>query len=401
METLNTVVSPKDISKFVGNKQLILQLSRCMQQVSDCKNTICIYGPDGCGKTVLCKLLFEKYNFQVLEIGKDVLTIDNVKTAIENFAQNMTIEHYMSKKRKIIFVDDLDVLLSIDRNLVSKLMSLNKILKPKRIKIIITCNINTDKKTLNETEVETFKMTYPTSKDAFAYVMSCLDAAEIEYDMEKLLNVSNKCKGNIREILLNLSCSEKELQMRNLEKTFKDANTFEISKYILSKSYNLEELEHFMKGDVGNVPYILYENLPCELDANYKIDAKDKANNKGVIDMYMQVNNNFINASMFEEQAYKAMDWGFLQYANIMRMKSIQCVLDTTQRKATYKDLKYKASQMRSKSSHKKILGKKIKDASFTANASGTALVAIADVKNNESSNHLSLTSTYQKYFGS
>jgi archaellum biogenesis ATPase FlaH len=401
METLANIVCPKDVSKFVGNKQLILQLSKSLQQANSVKNTICIYGPDGCGKTVLCKLLFEKYNFQVLEIGKDVLTIDNVKTAIENFAQNMTIEHYMFKKRKIVFVDDLDVLLSIDRNLVSKLMSLNKALKQKGIHIVITCNINTDKKTLNENEVDVFKMTYPTSKDAFAYIMTCLDTHHVEYNMEKLLLVSNKCKGNIREIVLNLSCSDNELKERNLEKTFKDANTFEISKYILSKSHNNEELEHFMRGDVGNVPYIMYENLPLELEGNYKIDAKDKASNKGIIDLYLQVNDSFINASTFEDQAYRTMDWSFVQYSNLIRMMSFQCVLQSTQRKATYKDLKYKASQMRSKSSHKKILGKKIKDAAYMANASGTALIAVADGKDNANSNITSLTSTYQKYFGS
>lgn len=401
METLNDIVCPKDIAKFVGNKLLITQLSKCLQPANNAKNTVCIYGPDGCGKTVLCKLLFEKYNFQVLEIGKDVLTIDNVKTSIENFAQNMTIEHYMFKKRKIIFVDDLDVLLSIDRNLVSKLMALNKILKPKGIKIIITCNINTDKKTLNENEVEIFKMSYPTTKDAFAYIMSRFDASHLKYDMEQLLNVTNKCKGNIREIILNLTCSDNELTARNVEKTFKDANTFEISKYVLSKSYKDIEIEQFVKGDIGNVPYIMYENLPIELDGNYKIDAKDKANKKGIIDRYLQVNNDFINASMFEDQAYKTNDWDFIQYSNILRVKSFQCVLEGAQRKAAYKDLKYKASQLRSKSSHKKILGKKIKDASFASNASGTVLIAVADGNNKENDNVSSLTSTYQKYFGS
>jgi septal ring factor EnvC (AmiA/AmiB activator) len=95
------------------------------------------------------------------------------------------------------------------------------------------------------------------------------------------------------------------------------------------------------------------------------------------------------------------MDWSFVQYSNLIRMMSFQCVLQSTQRKATYKDLKYKASQMRSKSSHKKILGKKIKDAAYMANASGTALIAVADGKDNANSNITSLTSTYQKYFGS
>jgi hypothetical protein len=402
------------VSNFVGNKMMVSNMCKYIQRVKDnediAKNILCLLGPDGSGKTTLASLLLTKYDFHVLEIGKDILSNENIKTLIENFTNNTTIEHYIFRKRKIIFVDDLDILLSIDRNIVSKIISFNKLLKVKQICMLITCNSSTDKKLFSDNEAEFFKLSYPSCKDAFSYIMQVFDAEEVEYNMEHLLQVVNKHKGNIRESILNINNTQYDLAQKHLDKAFKDMNNFEIAKSILSKKPNVAEIDHLVRGDTGNLPYILYENLPAELDANYKTDD--------ILNTYLNVNTYFINAVAFDEGVYTTLDWGLLQYANILRTKSIVCSLNNLEPKATQKNLTYKFSQMRSKSSHRKILGKKVRTASCGMQTSENSLIVAADGQaRGETANNTRkaksqgkhqrgdvqeiscLISTYEKYF--
>jgi predicted RNase H-like nuclease len=107
------------------------------------------------------------------------------------------------------------------------------------------------------------------------------------------------------------------------------------------------------------------------------------------------------------------MDWGLLQYSNILRTKCIFNVLQQNEQKASYKNITYKFSQMRSKSSHKKILAKKVKNVSNFMQASNTCLIVAADTmvrgqlsehnkkasKRKDDTNLTCLVSTYEKYF--
>lgn len=413
MDILNRT-TPNTVSNFVGNKMMVSNICKFLQRVKDkediAKNILCLLGPDGSGKTTLASLLCKKYDFHVLEIGKDILSNDNIKTIIENFSNNTTIEHYIFKKRKIIFVDDLDILLSIDRNIISKILSCNKVLKNKQICIFVTCNSCTDKKLFTDNEAEFFRLTYPSCKDAFSYIMQAFDTQEVEYDMEHLLQVVNKHKGNIRESILNINNTQYDLHQKHVEKAFKDMNNFEIAKSILSKKPDVAEIDHLVRGDIGNLPYILYENLPAELDANYKTDD--------ILNIHLNVNKHFIDAFAFDEGVYTTLDWGLLQYANLLRTKSIVCSLANLEPKATPKNLTYKFSQMRSKSSHRKILAKKVKAASYGMQTSENSLIVAADglargdnahiIRKTKSQgkyqrgdvNEIScLTATYEKYF--
>lgn len=402
MEILQRI-TPTNVSNFVGNRVVVSNITKWLQQVKNKevlpKNILCIMGPDGSGKTILSTLLLKKYDFHVLEIGKDILTNDNIKTLIENFTNNMTIEHCLLKRQKIIFVDDLDILLCVDRMIVSKILTYNKTLKQKHIHVIVTCNSNIDKKLFNDNEAEYFKLSYPSCKDSFSYIMHKLDEACVDYNMEHLLQVVTKHKGNIRESILNLHNSQIDLETKSIERTFKDMNQFEIAKAILGKKNTVQEVDHLVKGDTGNLPYIMYENMPAELEANYKTS--------NIIDSYLKVNSNFIDAVLFDERAYTNMDWGLLQYSSILRCTGILNEINQHELKAAQKNITYKFSQMRSKCSHKKILGKKVKNVSNVMQTSENSLIVAADTKAREAhrvkdkgSQEMScLVSTYEKYF--
>lgn len=412
-------INPTKIDKFVGNKIQIKSINEFLNNPkSNNKNTLCIIGPDGSGKSTLCNLMFNKYNKQVLEIGKDNMVGSDIKQILQNFANNMTMDTILFKKDKVVFVDDIDILMNIDRLILSKLINLEKVLRTKQIQLILTCNVNEEKK-INEyvKNIEVVKLSHPSYKDSYAYIMNCFDNNNIEHDPQRLLSISQKCKGNIREIILNLETSSQDLEDKSTQDTFKDLNNFEVTKKILQRKYSIKDLNYFQQTDIGIIPYMLYENIPDELDTNYKF--KRGKNATSLIDIYKTINTNFIDASVFEENAYSSLDWQFLSYSNIMRMNSVHLVLNSLEQKANVKDTKYRFSQMLSKTSHKNILAKKVKEISNENNVSNMMIVNAADVqaqtsinqpkkeksktkgvnKKNLSAEVTSIVNTFEKYF--
>jgi ABC-type oligopeptide transport system ATPase subunit len=383
MDTLE-LLKPSSLNGFCGNKYTIKCIDDNLKKLKpNEKNIFGIIGPDGCGKTTLCRLLFKKYNYNVLEIGRDNLNGDDIKNVLNNFAKNNTIDSIMNKRQKIVFVDDIDILTNIDKLILSKIIGLNKLFIEKGVKMFITCNINDERKIQdNIKDIEIFKLYYPSFKDSYVYIMNVFDDHGVEYESDVLLNVCSKFRGNIRETVMNLAISSDELESKHDERIFKDMNNFEVAKYILQHRAKYKDVEVLCKGDVGIVPHLMYENLPDELEANYKVATKGKKGvpNTQVLDIYLKVNECFIDSLEFENSAFTHHDWTMLSYANYMKLHSIHNAVSSVERKQTTKDVKYRFSQMVSKMSHKNIMNKKMKSISTSSNISNASIIMASDM---------------------
>jgi DNA polymerase III delta prime subunit len=433
MERLD-LIKPTSLPAFCGNKYAIKCIldfvKKSMTKNNTEKNIIGIIGPDGCGKTTLCRLLFKKFEYNVLEIGRDNLNGDDIKTVLNNFAKNNTIDSILNQRKKVVFVDDIDILTNVDKMLLSKVLGLNKLFIDKGIMLFVTCNINDERRMQDHAkDIEIFKLYYPTFKDSYVYIMNKFDEHDIDYDPDVLLNVASKFRGNIRETVLNLSISEDELLAKHDERTFKDMNNFEVAKFVLQQKAKWKDIEVLCKCDVGIIPHIMYENLPDEVGTNYKVKVAEKGNKTGLLDMYLTVNKCFIDSLEFEECAFTSHDWSMLEYANYMKVHSIYNAICSLERKSSPKDVKYRFSQMVSKMSHKNIMNKKMKTISCSSNVSNTSIIMASDMhsvmgdedvkakpkrivkkgamSSKTDSNQFnfeegtSIINTYQKYFGS
>lgn len=393
-------ITPKNIDQFVGNKIIVRNVRDFITHTKSKKNILCIIGPDGCGKTTLSRLIFLKENFKILDVGQEVLQGKDVKTLLLTFANNNTIDVYIEKKKKIVFVDDLDILTTNDKLFLSKLLSVNSRLMEKGIKVIITTNTRDEKKMNDQTKnIDLVKMYYPPIKDAYVHIMMTFDEHSVPYEAEALLKVVSKCKGNIRQAILSLESTNNELQQMSDETAFKDMNNFEMCKRILMKRYTKNELDILTFGDTGTFTYMIYENIPDELDASYKTK-------KELVEKYLQMNQAFIDAAMFEDKAFQCLNWDLIVYSNVLKFGMTDHVLSSLDMKSTLKDVRYRFSQLLSKNSHKNMMAKKIRTISSIANVSNQAVLNAADlyirdvstnVKN--SCDEASVLSTYEKNF--
>lgn len=378
MEKLQTL-TPTKVDSFVGNKISIRNIRSFLSSKAPEKNILCIMGPNGCGKTILTNLLFLEMNLHVLNIEKDTLVGQDMKTILNNFMNNLTIDSFFNKRQKIVFIDDIDILVCVDKCIYSKVMNCNTSLKDKNIKIVITSSLQEEKR-VNEhaKDIECIKLYHPSIKDSYAYILGKFDEHNIEYDDGRLLEIVSKNKGSIRESVFSLDSTSEELREKEMNTAFRDMNVFEASKKILQKRHNKTDLDGLIYGDAGNIPYILYENFPIEVDVNYKLGRGKKA--ASLIDHYLRINDHFITSSVFEDFAFKTQNWGYLVYANNLKFGSIHEMLDTLDKKATTKDVQYKFSQLISKISHKNIMGKKLKGISnSTHDISNTNLIMASD----------------------
>lgn len=293
----------------------------------------------------------------------------------------------MSPKPKIVFIDDLDIILNIDKTFLSKILNLKKKLKNQDIQFVITSNINDDKKLQEHSkDLKIYKIYNPSIKDAFSYLCYKLDDISYEYDEENLLYLCQKFKGNIREIIINLSNTKYSIDETCVEKVFKDMNNFEIAKSVLKRNHSLTQLKSYLTGDTNMVPYVIYENLPEEIVTNYKVSEKDTKKPYSLIQLYSLTNEYYITASKMDDAAFRTIEWSLMQYSNLFRIGIILYVLSCLEKKQVYKDLQYKFSQMISRMSHKNILAKKIKTISSNTNFSKKSILTAADIKSKQTS---------------
>jgi len=393
-------VTPDSVKTFAGSKLIIKSVREFLSQNQLNKWLLCLLGPDGCGKSTLVSLLLKDMNYEVLEIGKQSFNVQEIKT----FICNKTIESFTNKRNKAIFLDDIDILVSLDKMALSKLLGLQDMLSQQHIKVVMTCNINDERKISDhKKDIVIHKMYHPSIRDTYAYLMMCFDEHHVDYSPGELLHIVTKCKGSIRQTVMSLGSTKDELIQRADETGFKDMNSFEMTKKILERRSTPSELDCFMYSDTGVIPYMMYENIPDEIDANYRL--KRGKHQPTLLDIYEDINDTYINASLMEEKSFHLLDWSMHKYADILRVKRTALTLESLEKKATRVDVQYRFSQALSKMSHKNILAKKVRTVSTNANVSHAAILNATD-QNVQSRNklqpgmqqELSIQNTYEKY---
>lgn len=403
MEDILIKYKPQNLQEVVGNKIQIKRIKDILNNINYDKKIIGIVGPSACGKSIICDLIFKELDFNVLDISKkEQINSKELTQLITNFVNNRTIDSFFKTIKKIIFIDNIDILLSIDKGIISSITNCLEILKKNNIFIVLTCNINDEKKILDfKKEIEIIKVSYPSIKDTFVYILEIFEKEKYEIEGDKVLELVNQYRGNIREIILSLKDSNETHDEVVKQNMFKDMNNFEIVKKLTGgNKYSIDDISSVLNDDTSMISFLLYENIADELYTNRDFKNTSILYNKTFIKSYLSINDVYIQSCIIEDNMYKSRDWSNYNLMNIMRIMTILNILNNVEKKKTYKDIKYRFSQLLSKLSHKNIMNKKIRGINSNR-FQIEELICIADKFDSSkvSVDEHNFINTYDKYF--
>lgn len=401
--------TPQYVKDIIGNRLQIKKVHDQLNQTQSDTYLIVLCGPSGCGKTLICNTIFRELNFNVHEVTKDhTTTSKDIINSIKMFCTYKTIEDFIKPRRKVVFIDNIEILLSQEKTFMSSLSDILPLLKTNKIYTVITCKIQEEKKLMEyKKDISIYKIGHPPIKDTLIHILKILDEENYEYDDSEILDAVSKNRGAIRESLnyiLNSNVSSEDLRVTNM---FKDLNGFEISKKLLHEHFSWKEIQELIKEDLGTISFLVYENVIDELHNNKDV----KAGNTHLIKEYLKIVDNYADSVHFEDYIHRSMDWSMYYLVNMQRLYGTVDIIDKIPNKTTYKDLKYRYSQLLSKLSHRNILNKKVKtiyDNKFNTTdllyltdkvAKSSAQPKSRSKKNVLSLEEQNLVNTYDKYF--
>ena len=263
------------------------------------KKAMILHGPPGVGKTTIAHIIASEINSEIFELNASDLRNKEklngvLKPAIEQIS--------LTKKGKIILIDEVDGISAVDRGGLTELLSL---IKTTTYPIIITANDIWDKKLSelrkNAELVPLKEVSYRTIKDI---LFDVLRKEKLFIDQDIITSIAIKAKGDIRAAVndMQVASNLKDYSGIVFDERDKEVDVFNALRMIFKGKPAQEVIKVF---DSVNMPLddlILWieENIPKE----YK--GKELAR---AYDLLSKVD-------VFRGRIYKQQYWRFLIYEN-------------------------------------------------------------------------------------
>lgn len=350
--------APKSKKEFLGSKATVSQLDKLLA-TQPCRALL--VGPSGCGKTTLVRLLLEshKEKYDVLDIkGNDVTDLKALKVLIENFVAHRTIESFFSRKAKLVFFDDVDLMMCADRGCGTYLMSfVDGLKKNVAVSFIMTCSLSEERKLTDlKKKVPPLRMYNPTPKETLPLVLDILERESIPHDASKVVELVETYHGNIRNVLQNLhqlDAGKKTLATEKMLRDLCDATTFDITRRMLSSPMRVKDLH--LLSDNTMVPLLLYENYLAEL-----FDNRLKQPPSVYANVVSKIMSNTLEAEILERYMFQTTDWELFDPVITLKCGCINYLVNALPRKKFPKSDALVFTQALSKAATRHNYGKRL-----------------------------------------
>lgn len=225
------------------------------------KRSILLNGHSGSGKTTLVHLLLKEKRREVLEINSsNYENLSHFKNKCKCFSSTISIENCFKSIEKIIFIDDLDVLITIDKNLLSFLVDF---IKSRECSVICVYNHTVNKKPIDmkvEFSVNVYlkRLTY---KQCFQIVVTNIPE-NVDIDYEKLTILIKENNNDLRTVMNHLN----DIQVNSTSIDFKkkpkflEMNVEEIIHEMCLNILTEQDLNEIITHDVNQIVCLIHEN---------------------------------------------------------------------------------------------------------------------------------------------
>ena len=262
---------PQDLSTFVGNETLKNTIDKFLQQ-NDIINML-FYGPAGCGKTTLAKLIVGNLDCDYLSINaSDERGIETIRDKVQGFASTASF-----KPLKVVILDEADFLT------IQAQASLRNIIETfsRTTRFILTCNYVERIIDPLQSRCQVLKIVPPSKTDVAKHVAGILEKENAEYDINDLKSVVNQFYPDLRKILNTLQLSNQDGKI-TMDKSLLVSNNYmiQVVKELQAKSPNWKTIRQIIADANVNDFEELYKYL-------YDNASEYASGNEGMVAIYI------------------------------------------------------------------------------------------------------------------
>jgi len=303
---------PKNSLEYIGHFKFINDFKCRLNQDNFKKIIICI-GYSGVGKTSMLKKIFNELNYTY----KEFINSETFKEEINNYINFKTIDSFFKKTKKLIFIDDLEVL-SNDKNFINYLLKIDN----KNIPIVCVINkIYSRKFNDLRKKSEIFYISKPPLDKCYKYITHICNNENYELDKTKLENIKIFIKDtnfNIKNILLNLHNLLNNNSKNIIDYKEVDIDLYDNINYIIKNKYSIEDLEKIISSDVTLISMLLHENIFTIF--NKKKMKEINLNPINIINIYEDILEDICLSDKIEHYIFENTNWNSYIIMSIIRV---------------------------------------------------------------------------------
>lgn len=266
----NEKYRPNNLTTFIGNDQLKDIISQYLDK-NDLINML-FYGPPGCGKTTLSKLIVNNLDCDYLFLNaSDERGIDTIRDKVQGFAGSVSF-----KPIKIVILDEADYLT------IQAQASLRNVIETysRFTRFILTCNYIERIIDPLQSRCQVLKITPPSKPSVAKHIANILDKENITYELADLGLIVNKYYPDVRKILNTCQINvvdggQNDFYLKIDESILTSGNY---------KNLILKELKSSSKSSFTKIRQILADSNLDDFDEIYRFlyDSLDEYSNNDV-----------------------------------------------------------------------------------------------------------------------
>ena len=298
---------PKNFSEIKGQDLAMAKIKKFLEEFNINKLTkkrqkaIVLYGPPGTGKTTLAHVIAKETNSEIFELNASDL---RNKNKLNEILRPAIEQQSLTKKNKIILVDEADGISSIDRGGLSELIAL---IDMTTYPMIITANDIWNRKLSplrKKSELVQLKeIDYRTIKDV---LFDILRKENLFVNNNIITSIATRAKGEIRAAINDLQSVSrmKDPSILEFHEREKEVDIFNALKLVFKGKPSKKTLGIFNSVNMSMDEIILWveENIPAEYSGIELARAYDLLS----------------KVDIFKGRIYKQQYWRFLVYENAL-----------------------------------------------------------------------------------
>jgi hypothetical protein len=258
--------APADV---VGNQPALKALAAAL--ASDGRFVL-VSGAPGCGKSALCRVAMrdaivldvaQHYSQHQQNLHSNPNVQKDPKHLISSFATTKTMDQFVSRAVKVVWIDDAHVAAARDRSLMSCVVALSSNPLARHCKFVLCTDDNQVPKlaefvkATSATHVRVASLTY---KHVFQHAAAVLTGRGVEFDDERLLKAAKASKGNWHDFVSNVDHWMRQGDARVTRDALQGMTSRELVHRMLYECATVKDALHMSEYDCGDMFMLAYEN---------------------------------------------------------------------------------------------------------------------------------------------